>query len=323
MSITLTISDQSYTLKTGETIIGRDTSCDIIIQDPSVSRRHAKIISGDFDGVLVDLGSYHGAAVNGEKIKGRVNIYQNDVIGIGSVVIRVDAGPARPIVDDSDAPAEKSKPSKGFKFAFTQSDVDKAQSQNRLKNPVYIALMIVLGVLALLSVLLLAMPGAGKKKRRVLSQSDVIRITREYLDAAPVVTIEGLSDEQITEAAKELFLNAEKKRAFIEIRPDQAYDSYRRYQKSLTLLKALGHKPDYYDRLMLNMNDCRKVVVDKIRRFFQEGWVARKKGDYEKAQQAYQMIINTVPSQDYPISAMISSDIRFISSKLALKGKKK
>jgi predicted component of type VI protein secretion system len=47
-----------------ELLIGRDQDCDVVIDDPSVSRKHAKLIvtNGDVH-VISDFGSKHGTFV--------------------------------------------------------------------------------------------------------------------------------------------------------------------------------------------------------------------------------------------------------------------
>lgn len=51
---------QVFVLETGETLVGRTDSCDLIIRDLSVSREHAKIICSHGIYLLVDLGTTSG-----------------------------------------------------------------------------------------------------------------------------------------------------------------------------------------------------------------------------------------------------------------------
>lgn len=52
-----------------ELIIGRDESCDLVIPERQVSRRHARIRLEDDHYLLEDLGSKNGTFVNGQEIK--------------------------------------------------------------------------------------------------------------------------------------------------------------------------------------------------------------------------------------------------------------
>ncbi len=48
--------------------IGRDESCELQIEDPQISRRHAKIVAQDGSWHIVDLDSSNGISVNGELV---------------------------------------------------------------------------------------------------------------------------------------------------------------------------------------------------------------------------------------------------------------
>lgn len=68
----------------GEFAVGRNASCQLSLDDPLVSRRHALlVVSGDTVTVR-DLGSRNGVLVNGEKIEGTVTVMDGDRILIGA-----------------------------------------------------------------------------------------------------------------------------------------------------------------------------------------------------------------------------------------------
>jgi len=65
-------SDQSTAVHpaAGATItIGRDAGCDIVVSDLLVSRRHAELRRVDQTWRLVDLNSWNGSFVNGQRGK--------------------------------------------------------------------------------------------------------------------------------------------------------------------------------------------------------------------------------------------------------------
>ncbi|MBM7855744.1 hypothetical protein JOC37_002159 [Desulfohalotomaculum tongense] len=66
-------------------VIGRRDTCDIVLADPSVSRRHAQLDNQDSRYVLTDLNSTNGTFVNGEKITKKL-LEPEDVITIGTTV---------------------------------------------------------------------------------------------------------------------------------------------------------------------------------------------------------------------------------------------
>lgn len=67
--------------------IGRSPAADIVIDDATVSRRHAVIAQQDGETVLLDDRSRHGVLVNGERI-GRAVLRSGDVIHLGGVSVR-------------------------------------------------------------------------------------------------------------------------------------------------------------------------------------------------------------------------------------------
>lgn len=67
--------------------VGRSPSADIVLDDASVSRRHAVIARQDGETVLLDDRSRHGVLVNGERVD-RAVLRSGDVIEIGAVPLR-------------------------------------------------------------------------------------------------------------------------------------------------------------------------------------------------------------------------------------------
>jgi pSer/pThr/pTyr-binding forkhead associated (FHA) protein len=65
------------------TLIGRSGECDITLDDPNVSRRHAEVRRDGEGFVVVDLESTNGTEVNGKRIREAV-LADGDVIGIGT-----------------------------------------------------------------------------------------------------------------------------------------------------------------------------------------------------------------------------------------------
>ncbi len=63
-------------------MVGRDPSCEIIVQDRQVSRFHARITPSP-EGVMVeDLGSKNGTNHNGTEVTGPVMLQDGDLLGI-------------------------------------------------------------------------------------------------------------------------------------------------------------------------------------------------------------------------------------------------
>src|SRR5215211_7487774 len=62
--------DQVFELRRGSSLtVGRALTSDVPLLDPTVSRRHASLVTDDTGIELDDLGSSNGTFVNGERVK--------------------------------------------------------------------------------------------------------------------------------------------------------------------------------------------------------------------------------------------------------------
>ncbi|HEU5075955.1 MAG TPA: FHA domain-containing protein [Polyangiaceae bacterium] len=75
---------QEIDLPQGETLIGRSTACHITLEDPLVSRTHARITVADDQAVVEDLGSRNGLLINGERIQGPTSLSDGSRIRVGT-----------------------------------------------------------------------------------------------------------------------------------------------------------------------------------------------------------------------------------------------
>ena len=67
--------------------LGRSRECEIVVEDPNVSRQHAELRPRGGAWVISDLGSTNGTRVNGRTIKGPEVVRPGDEIEVGSSVI--------------------------------------------------------------------------------------------------------------------------------------------------------------------------------------------------------------------------------------------
>jgi hypothetical protein len=86
---------ERHLLATGDTTVGRSPVCDLIISDPSISRRHARFrVHGDHC-LLTDLGGRNGTYLNGELIA-EAALKTGDAVTLGRFPLQiqdaVDAG---------------------------------------------------------------------------------------------------------------------------------------------------------------------------------------------------------------------------------------
>ncbi len=72
-----------YPLADGQVSIGRKESNTIRLMERNVSRRHARLVRNTGSVFIEDLDSYNGIRINGERIAGRYEVREGDLVEIG------------------------------------------------------------------------------------------------------------------------------------------------------------------------------------------------------------------------------------------------
>jgi pSer/pThr/pTyr-binding forkhead associated (FHA) protein len=114
-------SGQVFPLETSEIIIGRDINATFVINDPEVSRRHARLSLQGVNYIIEDLGSTNGTMVSGQRLAGPYILRPGEMITLGEhtnvlfesldpnatvASLRPMDAPAQPSFDVYAAPAE-------------------------------------------------------------------------------------------------------------------------------------------------------------------------------------------------------------------------
>jgi hypothetical protein len=87
---------QEIDLPQGDTVIGRSASCQVTIEDPMVSREHARIRIREGRATIEDLGSRNGVQVGGSTLRGVLELKDGDRIRIGTQEMVFCAGDVIP-----------------------------------------------------------------------------------------------------------------------------------------------------------------------------------------------------------------------------------
>jgi predicted component of type VI protein secretion system len=82
------------------TVVGRRPYCDVVVDHPSLSKRHCVIVKTDGLLVVRDLASTNGTKVKGQKIRWAA-LLPDDRLTFGSYKVRIYLGP-----DDAPGPSE-------------------------------------------------------------------------------------------------------------------------------------------------------------------------------------------------------------------------
>ena len=70
-------------------LLGRQDACDVVLDDPTVSRRHVQIAHRGGTMVICDLASRNGTVLNGRRV-GRAALRRGDLLELGGAAIKID-----------------------------------------------------------------------------------------------------------------------------------------------------------------------------------------------------------------------------------------
>lgn len=94
VDVTVTVEDEttSATLSVLPCLIGRETTCGLVISEPAVSRRHAQLVSEFGSLYLEDVSGHNGTYLNGTKLPslGKAKVQVGDVINLGRAEIVIE-----------------------------------------------------------------------------------------------------------------------------------------------------------------------------------------------------------------------------------------
>jgi Mg-chelatase subunit ChlD len=82
------LAGRSITIPESGLTIGRSSGCSLIISDPAVSRKHARLVMANGEWFIQDLGSSGGTYVNGQRVSA-APVKSGDVIQIGTNIFMV------------------------------------------------------------------------------------------------------------------------------------------------------------------------------------------------------------------------------------------
>ena len=93
VDLTVTVEDETstQTLTSFPCMVGRETSCGLVISEPAVSRKHALLVSEMGALYIEPVSEHNGTFVNGSRLtsQGRSRVYEGDRITLGRAEIVV------------------------------------------------------------------------------------------------------------------------------------------------------------------------------------------------------------------------------------------
>lgn len=116
----------AFPLRDGVHEIGRAAACQLRLDEPSVSRQHARLRVAEGIAVLEDLDSSNGTRVNGRELTAPVELRHGDVLAFGNVTLRVDDGRA-----DTELYLEQTQIREGLAVSLDEARATRAGERNK------------------------------------------------------------------------------------------------------------------------------------------------------------------------------------------------
>ncbi|MGV8025124.1 MAG: FHA domain-containing protein [Anaerolineaceae bacterium] len=133
-------ADKIYKLEKDEYIIGRELINDLIINDPEISRRHARLFKKNDHYFLEDLNSTNGTFYSGKRIEKPIPLKNEDLITLGkSTVFEFsveEMGDLPGAVKESEIPDKKQEGTKEIKKPSDKMESKPEKPEKRERRPV-------------------------------------------------------------------------------------------------------------------------------------------------------------------------------------------
>jgi pSer/pThr/pTyr-binding forkhead associated (FHA) protein len=81
-------SRREYLISEADRYLGRDAANDVVLEDEEVSARHARISFADGGFWVEDLQTTNGTFVNGERLRERTRLQNEDLVKIGRTLLQ-------------------------------------------------------------------------------------------------------------------------------------------------------------------------------------------------------------------------------------------
>lgn len=93
----------AFSLDREHTVVGRAEDADIVLDDDTASRRHARIVKTDCGYHLQDLSSRNGTQLNNRRVEGSAELSSGDLIQICDSIFTFVDSESRPETNDGDS----------------------------------------------------------------------------------------------------------------------------------------------------------------------------------------------------------------------------
>ncbi|MBI4798443.1 MAG: FHA domain-containing protein [Desulfarculus sp.] len=283
---------QLFMLLKGQTVLGRSPECDLVLDDDSVSRRHAVVERQGQDILIRDLGSANGLVLAGRQVESAV-LRPGETVLLGVVEVALE----------SSAPGDAAQPSAGQATVMRASPLASAAPPSgggggKSRWLFLVDGLAALGVLAL--VMAVSLLGGGKK---------------EQVPSPPASAPAPAAPRPATPAAPPS-PPVDDSKAAAHLRDGQTYheagrllDAAQEWRRALEIDPGLQAARGKLERV-------EQEIMQKAEEAYRRGLTSFQYLDYEKAIQNWLVVQSLLPDPQHPLHQKAADYIAQARAKL-------
>ena len=242
--------------------IGRDVANDVVLNQPGISRLHARIERRGSDWALLDRGSANGTELNGRKVAAAVRLSEGDRIGLGPVL---------------------------FEFRPCSGTAPAAAAWARMRPPAR-ATLVAAGVLLLGIGMEWAQPGTAREHEPRQAAAEIPGWEDGPAPARP--------EPADLEAARAAYERGQRKLRERRIAPRNLYDAWRSFLEARRRLEGGIPPAPFAAALAAAIEQCERDLERECQRLLFSAGRFERYGEAEKAQQAWREVLLHFPGDD-------------------------
>lgn len=283
----------SLTFDKREIIVGRGLTCDVIVNDPSVSNRHFTILKKGNNYFLKDEGSVNGTFVNGVQVVDEVKLYNGDRITFCGYVVEVS-------LEGNERVEKGSAKNTGNKTVVLQrqdlmSDLKKAGEGKKKKTLLLLGVILILIIGGIFAVFM--MPS----KKRTVKRPIQVGVIDSYFLKLERRMDKDITDKKNPENAKRFFDLGREKLKMKNLNRENLYNAFLYFLKAKKSIQAMSPKPPIWDEIIPALNKTKRELKMTLKKLFKDAWLLENDGNREGAKDVYLAIMQTIPDENSQI----------------------
>jgi len=300
MNITLTFyrddkKESKIELSKNRITVGRDATCDVVINDTMVSGIHFVIFAKDNMVYLEDNNSLNGTYLNGKSISGQTTLGKKGEISFCSNKLEFSI--------DSDITVEKEVELSEDQMNKTMISM-KVPDLQKKKNPLELlkSRKVVIGLISFFAIslmLILLIPsGSGEKQTKNPFKARMIDSYFIQFDDKISATI---TDRNSLANAENYYKIGKDKLKQKDLNRESIYEALILFIKAKESVMDMKPKPEIWDSINPELIKTKNQLKSIIKQLYTDAWFAEKKGDKDKAAQIYGFVLDTLPDPESAI----------------------